>query len=53
MSLSLFNLLQFPLAMLPQVITSCVEASVAIQRLYNFLLCGELDMSVREFSFFF
>ncbi|KAJ3122071.1 hypothetical protein HK098_003135 [Nowakowskiella sp. JEL0407] len=42
-SLSLFNLLQFPLSVLPSVITSLVEASVSVNRLRNFLLNEELD----------
>lgn len=42
-SLSLFNLLRFPLAMLPMMITSIVEASVAVKRLRDFLLLGEKD----------
>lgn len=31
-SLSLFNLLQFPMAVLPNVISACVEASVSLNR---------------------
>ncbi|KAK9767152.1 hypothetical protein K7432_003275 [Basidiobolus ranarum] len=42
-SLSLFNLLQFPLTMLPHVISALVEASVAFGRLYKFLSSEELD----------
>ncbi|TPX31400.1 hypothetical protein SmJEL517_g05244 [Synchytrium microbalum] len=42
-SLTLFNLLQFPLSMLPSVITSCIEASVSFGRLYKFLVNEELD----------
>ncbi|CAA93309.3 ATP-binding cassette transporter abc2 [Schizosaccharomyces pombe] len=41
--LSLFNLLQFPLTMLPIVVSSVLEASVAISRIYGFLTAGELD----------
>jgi ABC-type multidrug transport system fused ATPase/permease subunit len=44
-SLALFNLLQFPLAMLPMTIASVVEVSVAVQRLEKFLLADELDPS--------
>lgn len=36
MSLSLFNLLQFPLAVFPNVVTSIIEASVSFTRLFNF-----------------
>lgn len=42
-ALSLFNLLAFPLAVLPQVITSIVESLVAVERLVTFLAAGELQ----------
>ncbi|KAJ3066653.1 hypothetical protein HDU98_010066, partial [Podochytrium sp. JEL0797] len=42
-SMSLFNLLQFPLAMFPSVITAIIDASVSFTRLYNFLMNEELD----------
>jgi len=42
-SLALFNLLQFPLAMFPMIISSIVEATVALNRLYNYLLSEEID----------
>ncbi|KAG6308064.1 hypothetical protein E4U45_002577 [Claviceps purpurea] len=42
-ALALFNLLTFPLAILPMVITSIVEASVAIGRLTGFLTAEELQ----------
>ncbi len=42
-ALTLFNLLTFPLAVLPLVITSVVEASVAVERLTSFLLADELQ----------
>ncbi|KID89317.1 multidrug resistance-associated protein 1 [Metarhizium guizhouense ARSEF 977] len=42
-ALALFNLLTFPLAVLPMVITSIVEASVAIGRLTDFLTAEELQ----------
>ncbi|KAJ3096968.1 hypothetical protein HDU97_005396, partial [Phlyctochytrium planicorne] len=41
--LALFNLLQFPLAIFPSVITSVIESSVAFNRLYKFLMNEELD----------
>ncbi|KAJ3209348.1 hypothetical protein HDU67_006264 [Dinochytrium kinnereticum] len=41
--LALFNLLQFPLAIFPSVITSVIEASVSFNRLYKFLMNEELD----------
>lgn len=42
-ALTLFNLLTFPLAILPMVITSIVEASVAVGRITGFLLAEELQ----------
>ena len=42
-ALTLFNLLGFPLAMLPMVITSIVEASVAVGRLTSFFTAEELQ----------
>lgn len=41
--LTLFNLLNFPLAILPMVITSIVEATVAVGRLTGFLAAEELQ----------
>ncbi|KAI9786849.1 MAG: hypothetical protein M1839_005080 [Geoglossum umbratile] len=42
-ALTLFNLLTFPLAVLPMVITSIVEASVAVGRLTSFFIADELQ----------
>lgn len=42
-ALTLFNLLGFPLAILPMVITSIIEASVAVGRLTNFFTAEELQ----------
>ncbi|XP_036428801.1 canalicular multispecific organic anion transporter 2 isoform X2 [Colossoma macropomum] len=42
-SLSLFNILRFPLNMLPQVISSLVQASVSLRRIQEFLSHDELD----------
>ncbi|KAF9359131.1 hypothetical protein BGX26_000075 [Mortierella sp. AD094] len=42
-SISLFNLLQFPLAMFPSVISSSVEAYVALGRVYKYLTSAEVD----------
>lgn len=42
-SIALFNLLQFPLAMFPSVISSCVEAYVALGRVNKFLTSAEVD----------
>uniref|UniRef100_F6PGX9 Uncharacterized protein n=1 Tax=Ciona intestinalis TaxID=7719 RepID=F6PGX9_CIOIN len=50
-SLSLFNILRFPLMMLPMVVTSLVQASVSLQRLESFLNNEELDRSNVDRSF--
>ena len=42
-ALTLFNLLTFPLAVLPLVITAIVEATVAVSRLTGFLTAEELQ----------
>lgn len=42
-ALTLFNLLTFPLAILPMVITAIVEASVAVGRITGFFLAEELQ----------
>lgn len=42
-ALSLFNLLSFPLAVVPMVITNIVEAQVAVSRLTDFLTSTELQ----------
>ncbi|XP_029433020.1 multidrug resistance-associated protein 1-like isoform X1 [Rhinatrema bivittatum] len=42
-SLALFNILRFPLNMLPMVISSIVQASVSLKRLRVFLSHEELD----------
>ncbi|RDL39375.1 putative multidrug resistance protein [Venustampulla echinocandica] len=42
-ALTLFNLLTFPLAILPMVITSIIEASVAVGRMTAFLAAEELQ----------
>ncbi|KAF9329230.1 hypothetical protein BG006_007662 [Podila minutissima] len=42
-SIALFNMLQFPLAMFPNVISSSVEAYVAMGRVYKFLTSAEVD----------
>lgn len=42
-ALSLFNLLSFPLAVVPMVITNIVEAQVAVSRLTKFLTGSELQ----------
>ncbi|KAK8225721.1 multidrug resistance-associated protein 1 [Phyllosticta capitalensis] len=49
-ALTLFNLLTFPLSVLPMVITSIIEASVAVARLTSYLTAEELqdDAVMRE-----
>lgn len=42
-ALALFNLLTFPLAILPMVVTSIVEASVAAGRLTSYLIAEEIQ----------
>ncbi|KAI1359531.1 metal resistance protein YCF1 [Xylaria arbuscula] len=42
-ALALFNLLTFPLAVLPMVITSIIEASVAVTRLREYLTAEEIQ----------
>ncbi|ORZ19904.1 multi drug resistance-associated protein MRP [Absidia repens] len=42
-SISLFTLLQFPLAVFPNVITSTIEASVSLFRIEGYLSSEELD----------
>ncbi|RKF55054.1 Metal resistance protein YCF1 [Golovinomyces cichoracearum] len=42
-ALTLFNLLTFPLAILPMVISSVIEASVAVNRLKSFFVTEELQ----------
>jgi ABC-type multidrug transport system fused ATPase/permease subunit len=40
-SVALFDILRFPLFMLPQIINRIVEAGVSLDRVRSFLLCGE------------
>ncbi|XP_042311067.1 ATP-binding cassette sub-family C member 3 isoform X5 [Sceloporus undulatus] len=47
-SLSLFNLLRFPLSMLPQVISNIAQTSVSLKRIQHFLSHDELDPSSVE-----
>lgn len=42
-ALTLFNLLTFPLTVLPMVITSIIEASVAVGRLTSFFITDEIQ----------
>ena len=44
-ALTLFNLLTFPLSVLPMVITALVEASVAANRITSFLTAEEIQLN--------
>ncbi|KAG9086906.1 hypothetical protein FS749_003298, partial [Ceratobasidium sp. UAMH 11750] len=46
--ISLFNLLQFPLAMFASITSQLVEASVAVTRIRKFLLSDELQPDARS-----
>ncbi|NWX11927.1 MRP3 protein, partial [Aegotheles bennettii] len=47
-SLSLFNILKFPLSMLPQVISYIAQTSVSLKRIQQFLSHDELDPNCVE-----
>ncbi|KAI0128475.1 P-loop containing nucleoside triphosphate hydrolase protein [Xylariales sp. AK1849] len=47
-ALALFNLLTFPLAVLPMVITSIIEATVAVGRLTEYLAAEEVQSDAIE-----
>ena len=49
-ALSLFNVLRFPLATLPTLISSLVQASVSVKRLRLFLKAEELDPTVVDWK---
>ena len=49
-ALSLFNILQFPLTMLPELISMIVQASVSVKRLSAFLKNEELDPNLVEWN---
>ena len=49
-ALSLFNILRFPLIMLPFVVSGTVEASVSVKRLREFLKKPELDPDNVDYS---
>ncbi|KAI3383909.1 hypothetical protein SNEBB_000827 [Seison nebaliae] len=42
-ALSLFNILRFPMSMLPMVVTMIVQAQVSLKRVNKFLMLPELD----------
>ena len=50
-ALALFNLLSFPLAVVPNAISSFIEASVSISRLYAFLTSEELQTDAVPVSY--
>ncbi|XP_040342070.1 ATP-binding cassette sub-family C member 2 isoform X4 [Herpailurus yagouaroundi] len=52
-SITLFNILRFPLSMFPMVITSMLQASVSTERLEKYLGGDELDTSAirHEYNF--
>ncbi|KAK9474869.1 uncharacterized protein V1510DRAFT_410888 [Dipodascopsis tothii] len=47
-ALTLFNLLAFPLAIFPQVLSNLIEAAVAVTRLQAFFLSKELQQNAVE-----
>merc|ERR1719242_1675765 len=47
-TIALFNLLRFPMAMLPRVIVSIIEANVSFKRISEFLSAQEIDEYVIE-----
>ena len=49
-ALSLFNILRFPLAMLPMLISNIIQASVSVKRLGNFLKNEELDPNIVDWN---
>lgn len=49
-ALTLFNLLTFPLSILPMVITSIIEASVAVRRLTDYFTAEELQTDAVTFE---
>ncbi|EEB15150.1 multidrug resistance protein, putative [Pediculus humanus corporis] len=44
-SLSYFNILRFPLPMMPMIISNLVQTSVSVNRINKFMNCDELDPS--------
>lgn len=49
-ALTLFNLLTFPLSILPMVITSVIEASVAVNRLTGYFTAEELQTDAVQYE---
>ena len=50
MALSLFNILQFPLTVLPEFISVVVQAGVSVKRLSAYLRNEELDPNLVEWN---
>nr|GAT42967.1 predicted protein [Mycena chlorophos] len=48
--ISLFMLLQFPIAMLSNVLSSIIESMVSVERLANFFAASELQPDAREIA---
>ena len=49
-ALSLFEVLRFPLAILPLLISNMVQATVSVKRLSKFLMSEELDPNIVEWE---
>eukprot|EP00698_Gefionella_okellyi_P004133 TRINITY_DN13869_c0_g1_i1.p1 TRINITY_DN13869_c0_g1~~TRINITY_DN13869_c0_g1_i1.p1 ORF type:complete len:1343 (-),score=367.63 TRINITY_DN13869_c0_g1_i1:24-4052(-) len=47
-TISLLNIMRFPLLMLPQLVTGLGECKVSITRIEKFLLCDEVDTAAVE-----
>lgn len=43
-SLTLFNIMRFPLTILPQLVTTLIQAQVSLTRIRSFLLKSEIDL---------
>ncbi|KAG5445615.1 Multidrug resistance-associated protein 1 [Clonorchis sinensis] len=50
-SLSLFNIMAFPLAMLPNLVAVVVQAAIAFRRIQKFLLMPELQFQQRALEY--
>ena len=49
-SVALFNVLRFPLNMLPNVITSLVDCNISIKRIEKYLLADDRDEAMIEWK---
>eukprot|EP00486_Rosalina_sp_Unknown_P006558 CAMPEP_0201569972 /NCGR_PEP_ID=MMETSP0190_2-20130828/11975_1 /ASSEMBLY_ACC=CAM_ASM_000263 /TAXON_ID=37353 /ORGANISM="Rosalina sp." /LENGTH=1205 /DNA_ID=CAMNT_0047992963 /DNA_START=715 /DNA_END=4335 /DNA_ORIENTATION=- len=49
-SIALFNLLRFPLAMLPMVTISFIDANNSLRRIREFLTASEIDPNIIEYT---